>query len=106
MDNLVRLAKERLLRRPVEVDEIALEKARERGAEAQRLIEHPLVIEAFERVEAAYMRAWRTSAMEEVEKRERAHDAVLLLTDLKGFLHAVMRDGEGAAELLRKAAED
>lgn len=106
MDALKNLAREHLLRRPVEIDHVALARASERGAEAARLMEHPLIVEAFERIEAAYMRAWRGSALEELDKREQAWTAVLLLADVKNFLHATMRDGEGATERLRAAAED
>jgi hypothetical protein len=97
---------EHLLRKPVEVDEVKLEKLRERGAHAEELLKNPLLLEWFETVEAAYMQAWRTSGMKDLEKRERSWTAVLLLADLRNLLGTWVRDGEGAAERIREVAED
>jgi hypothetical protein len=92
----------RLLRKPVEVDEYALRKQRERGEQADRLLADPLFVEAFDTVERVYMDSWRASGHDEIEKRERAWTAVQLLADLRAAITKVVRDGAVAEDSLTR----
>lgn len=72
--------------------------ARERGEHAQSLLRDETLMEAFAAVERVYMEAWRSSSLDQVELRERAHIAVGLLNDLKGQIISYVREGASAAD--------
>jgi len=94
----------RLLRKPAEVDEGALRRARERGHQAKAILNDPIFVEAFELVEKVYMDGWRNSSLDEKDKRERAWTAVALLSDLRAAISTAARDGTIAEESLMKLA--
>lgn len=51
---------------------MSLELERRRGVQARRLLEEPLLVEAFAAVESALRRQWETSGDGEETARERA----------------------------------
>lgn len=92
-------------RKPVALDELALRKLRERAAHAETLLRDETLAEAFVKVEDVYVRAWRASGALEIDVRERAHLAVLLLGDLKAQLLQFVAEGDAATAALTKEAE-
>jgi hypothetical protein len=69
----------------------------QRGIDAQRLIEEPLLIEAFEKIEQEVFEAWRTSPVRDQEAREKLYLTQAMLTKLKLHLQSVMETGMLAA---------
>lgn len=90
------------LRKPVEHDELKLAAQSERGSRAKMLLEDELLQEAFEKVDAFYMDAFRNSGAEEIETRERAWTALSLLKDVRSAIEGVARDGRVAQRELAK----
>ncbi len=90
------------LRKPVEHDELKLAAQAERGARAKALLEDELLVEAFEKVDAFYMAAFRNSGAEEIDTRERAWTALSLLKDVRSALEGVARDGRVAQQTIAK----
>jgi hypothetical protein len=71
-------------------DELALNKAAERGARAQRLLDDELLKEAFETLDRDYTRAWRETAARDTDARERLWQAVQVVAKVRDHLiHAV-----------------
>lgn len=91
------------LRPPVEVDEFKAREAMRRADKAKKLLEDEDLTKAFEMVEGVYLGAWRMSDQTEVDKRERCHIAVNLLSDLRNYLMACVANGEAARAALEKA---
>lgn len=102
---LIKLIKSKQLRKALEPDEQALARARYRGERAEALLNDELLKEAFERVEAVYMSTWRNSDALDVEIRERAWQAVGLLSDLRNILISVVREGEAATKKVAALAQ-
>lgn len=94
------------LRKPVEVDEVALAQAAQRGARAEALLRDEELMQAFTDVESVYLNSWRSSGALEVDLRERSWTAVQLLADLRNALLARVRDGAVANEKLAKQIRD
>lgn len=90
------------LRRPVEVDELELARAAERGARAEALLRDEELTDAFQHVESVYLNAWRTSGALDVDLRERSWTAVQLLSDLRNVLIQRVREGSVANGKLAK----
>lgn len=105
LKRVLELAQTKLLRKPAEPDEHALAVARHRGEQAEQLLKHELLAEAFTKVEAVYMDAWRNSDSLDIDRRERAWVAVGLLADLKNALVAVVREGEAATKKVAALAQ-
>jgi hypothetical protein len=99
-DAYERIRKSKLLRKEPEVDEGKLQEQRERGHRAERLLADDMLIEAWDAVENYYLTAWRGSDAHDIELRERAWTALQILTDVKGALARVARDGAVASEAL------
>lgn len=78
-----------------------------RGERAQRLLEDPLVVEAFEAIEQKILEGWRESRAEEREQRENAYVMHRLLQSFREHFAAHVRTGELArTELLAIAEEE
>lgn len=93
------------LRMPVRVDEAAEMLARQRGSDAEALLNNTAFTEALADVERVYMEAWRNSLGTDIELRERAHVAISLLADLKNLLIARVSAGKVSLEKLRASLQ-
>lgn len=77
-----------------------------RGEEARQLLEHPLLVEAFQTIEQEVTQAWQTSPARDVDGRENLWLQLKLLRKLQGQLELVMETGKSAkATLAQRAAE-
>jgi hypothetical protein len=74
-------------------DELALNKAAERGARAQRLLEDDLLGEAFEALDRDYTRAWRATAARDTDARERLWQAVQVVGKVRDHLTHLVNGG-------------
>lgn len=72
----------------------------ERGAQADALLNNALLKDAFEAMGEEINRAWRESAVHEVEVRENAHKMSMLLERLRSFLEVRARTGTAATKKL------
>jgi|FLOH01.1.fsa_nt_gi hypothetical protein len=79
-----------------------LDKDIERADMARFLLEHPLLVEAFEGIEATYTSAWRDSRPDEGAARERVYIALQVLASVRGHLESVVMGGA----LARRDIED
>lgn len=89
-------------------DEFKLQKDARRAAEAQQLLDSPLLNEAYTRTEADLVEAWIGSQPRDADGRERLWNAVQANRKHKDFLQSVVNNGKIAeAELkaLRETAE-
>ena len=75
-------------------DELALNKANERGARAQRLLEDDLLNEAFDTLDRDYTRAWRATAARDTDARERLWQAVQVVAKVRDHLVHVLNGGK------------
>ena len=73
-----------------------------RAREAQRILENPLVVEAFITLEETFVSAWRGSDPSDAQGREELHRTLRLLDLFKGQLTAVLNTGM----LAERAAAD
>lgn len=65
-----------------------------RGLEAERLLREPLLVEAFEKLQEEYTRAWQTSPVRDADAREKLYLTLLMLNRLKDDLRIVMESGQ------------
>lgn len=66
----------------------------QRGLDAERLLREPLLVEAFEKLDKEYTRAWQTSPVRDVEGREKLFLTQLLLTRVRDHLRITMESGQ------------
>lgn len=87
---------------------MSLEAERRRGEEARRLLDDPLLSEAFATVEARLRSQWEASAEGETARRERLWLMVRLLGHVRGVLTETAETGRLADLQLRaiEAARD
>ena len=86
-------------------DELALNKAAERGARAQRLLDDDLLVEAFETLDRDYTRAWRATAARDTDARERLWQAVQVVAKVRDNLIRVVNGGKLAQRELAMLAD-
>lgn len=87
-------------------DELKLRKDAERGSRAQSLLDSELIAEAFENLEAEYVKHWRSStALNDVQGRDRLWQAVQILGKVRSHLEMVAADGRMAATELSRLAQ-
>lgn len=72
---------------------MSLELERRRGEQARRLLEEPLLVEAFAAVEGALRQQWETTEDAEEAVRERAWLMLKLLRRVRAGLAEVMETG-------------
>lgn len=78
-----------------------------RGEEARQLLEHPLLIEAFEVIEKEVTEQWQTSPARDVEGREKLWLSLKLLQRVRKQLEHVIETGQVAkATLAQQAVEE
>jgi hypothetical protein len=82
---------------------VSIQSDLDRGTRAERLLNDPMLTEAFESVKAAILLAWASAPMRD---REGAHELKLmlkLLSDVRSALEVALADGKiAAAELQRQ----
>lgn len=66
----------------------------QRGLEAERLLREPLLVEAFEKLEQEYIRAWRSSPARDAEGREKLFLMQGCLTKVRDHLRIAMENGK------------
>lgn len=66
----------------------------ERGQRAKRLLEDPLMIEAFQKIETDLSEARDHSKWNERDLREHVHMQLYMLKALQGYLDSVVRNGD------------
>ena len=76
-----------------------------RGEQARRLLTDPLLVEAFETVEADLRAAWTATAEAQDRERERLWLMVKLLGRLKGHLTSALETGKLADRQLAALEE-
>lgn len=81
-------------------DEIALARATEKAAQAQRLLDDALLQSAFKTLEESYQQAWRGTMIDDVSGREKLFLAINVIGKVRDHLTAVVSNGKLAqAEL-------
>jgi hypothetical protein len=76
------------------VNELKLNKAKERGAQAEALLRSELLAEAFKQLEGQYIAAWGSTHPHEIEPRENLWRATQILGDVRRHLIKVVNDGK------------
>lgn len=82
-----------------------LEEELRRAQQAKELLEHPLLVEAFDVLKRQVLDTWKNSAVRDVEGRERLFMAARILEQVEGLLREFVTTGKFAAlqiEALRK----
>jgi hypothetical protein len=72
-------------------------KARERqdrAAKAEALLRNELFIEAFEYLDEQFIDAWKNSAINDAEAREKLFHLMQALGAVKGYFQSVVEDGK------------
>ena len=83
-----------------------LEQQAQRGEQAVKLMEHPLLVEAFDLIEKDILDKWDNSPARDVEGREALWTQLRLLRRVKGHIEFVAESGKVAKEtLLQRAAQ-
>ncbi len=85
-------------------DESKLNKAKERGAQAEALLRNELLTEAFKTLEGEYIAAWGSTHPHEAETRENLWRATQILGDVRRHLIKVANDGKLAQRELADLA--
>lgn len=70
----------------------------ERGEQAKRLLENPLLNEALDKIEASLIDSWRSSGEKDHERREDAWRSYQLLGRLRGELQYLVATGKAARQ--------
>ena len=73
-------------------DELKLNRAKERGAQAEMLLRNEMLAEAFKQLESQYLAAWGATHAHEVETRENLWRATQILGDVRRHLIKVVND--------------
>lgn len=82
-----------------------LRKQRSRGEQAKRLLENPLIKEAFEAIEQAITDGWKNSAADDDRARQNAYLLARLLENFKQQFRTVINTGKVAEKDLLEIAE-
>lgn len=76
------------------------EQEAQRGQDAKRLLEEPLLKEAFETIEQELIEQWKQAPARDVEGREKLWLMLHLLNKVHGHLESVMASGQLAQATL------
>lgn len=85
--------------------EIALTKATERAAQAQRLLDDKMLSEAFKGLEEAYTAAWRATTIDDISGREKLFLAINVVGKVRDHLTAIVNNGKLAQAELKQLAQ-
>lgn len=77
-----------------------------RGERARAILEDPILVEAFGKVDAALVEAWRATPQRDTAGRERLHLATVLLGKVRSAIAEVATTGELSARTLRDIQRD
>jgi hypothetical protein len=77
----------------IQPEQLSKEQKIQRADEAKRLIEHPLLREAFANLKLNYFEAWTATAPEKVNERDAVYHAARVLSDVETHLRIVMSQG-------------
>ncbi len=77
----------------------------QRGDRARELLDNPVLMEIFDRLEQDYLTAWKSSRLPEVHARERLWQAVQIVGIVRSSLTALVADGELAAAHVKQVAK-
>lgn len=83
------------------MSEDKLERAINRGQKARDLMANELLTEAFAKLEADYISAWRTTRALDKDAREKLWQAVNIVGKVRDHLGKVLADGKLAQSELR-----
>lgn len=86
-------------------NEDELSQAAAKAVRAKNLIENELLIEAFDGLEAAYIKAWRSSTIEDDAGREKLFLAINIVGKVRDHLANIVAQGNLAAAELRALAQ-
>lgn len=86
-------------------DEITLTKATERAAQAQRLLDDPMLKDAFKTLEDGYQAAWRTTLIDDISGREKLFLAVNVIGKVRDHLAGIVNGGKLAKAELQEIAK-
>jgi hypothetical protein len=75
-----------------------------RGNRARAIIDDELLVEAFARLDADYVAAWRATAARDTYARERLWQATQIVGKVRGHLTAVLSNGKLAQRQLDELA--
>ena len=75
-----------------------------RGEEARQLLEHPLLVEAFELIEQEHIERWKNSPARDEEGRQSIWLSLKNLHKVRGHLEHVMATGKVAQATLAQLA--
>lgn len=76
----------------------------QRGAEAERLLQHPLIVEAFEKIEREVIERWKSSPSADEAGREKLWLSLKLLHRVRAHLQSVVQSGKLAKATLAQRA--
>ena len=79
-----------------------LKKEAKLGVDAERVLEEPLLKEAFETLENAYLDGWRFSQPDDTKGRERIHMSIYCIGKVKQHLRSVIANGKLAEDELKR----
>lgn len=83
---------------------MTLEEEKRRGDEARRILDEPLLAEAFQEIEKELTQAWMESPARDAEGREKTWLMLKLLHKVRGSLESMVSNGTMAkATLLDRA---
>lgn len=77
----------------IQPEQLTKEQKIARADEAKRLLEHPLIREAFANLRLNYFEAWVAVAPEKVNERDAVYHAARVLSDVEAHLRIVMSQG-------------
>lgn len=77
-----------------------------RGREADRILENPLVVEAFLTIEEFYMAKFRNSKATESDLREECHRTLYCLDQFRAQLRSIMTTGQFSEVALKAEGND
>ena len=77
----------------------------QRGEEAKRLLDNPLLKEAFATLEQEYTQAWKQTKASDEVAREKLWMALNQLSKVQTQLHSVIQTGKVAKNALEKAQQ-
>ena len=80
---------------------VKLRSQAERGRQAETLVNHPLLVEAFDTIEKEIDKGWKDSLSTDREARDNAYMLHRVLSTLRSNLKAIIVNGNNAKVLLQ-----
>lgn len=90
----------------MQADEGKLTQATSRALKAQQLCDDPVLIEAFEKLDAAYLEAWRGTHAQDTNAREKLFLAVNVAAKVREHLRIIIANGKLAQKELDQLTTD